>query len=298
MESLHRQVAPTTERQDMSLREIPVFYCESMVANIESFSPSAGKPRDVVHSWQALGIPLNVQEPIRVSLEQFSLAHDPSYVKAVLACEEPNGFGNRSPEVAASLPLTTGAMLSAANAAIENGLVAVAPCSGFHHAGFDYGYGFCTFNGLVVVVEVLRAAAEPKRVGILDCDLHFGDGTVQILKTLGRQDDVPHYTAGEHLLYARQAEDFLKQLPGLMDQFRNCDVLLYQAGADPHIDDPFEGWMTTEQMEKRDLIVFETAKAMGLPIAWNLAGGYQTPLRRVLDIHDNTLKACAQIYLE
>jgi hypothetical protein len=51
-------------------------------------------------------------------------------------------------------------------------------------------------------------------------------------------------------------------------------------------------------MEKRDLIVFETAKAMGLPIAWNLAGGYQTPLRRVLDIHDNTLKACAKIYLE
>jgi acetoin utilization deacetylase AcuC-like enzyme len=73
-------------------------------------------------------------------------------------------------------------------------------------------------------------------------------------------------------------------------------VILYQAGADPHVDDPLGGWLTTEQLAQRDRIVFETARAMQVPIAWNLAGGYQRPLRNVLDIHDNTLRACWQVY--
>ena len=50
-------------------------------------------------------------------------------------------------------------------------------------------------------------------------------------------------------------------------------------------------------MAERDRIVFETAHRIGLPVAWNLAGGYQTPLRRVLDIHDNTLRACARVFM-
>lgn len=36
---------------------------------------------------------------------------------------------------------------------------------------------------------------------------------------------------------------------------------------------------------------------MDIPVVWNLAGGYQTPLRKVLDIHDNTMKACEDTYL-
>jgi len=33
-----------------------------------------------------------------------------------------------------------------------------------------------------------------------------------------------------------------------------------------------------------------------VPIAWNLAGGYQEPLSNVLEIHDNTMLECAAIY--
>lgn len=279
------------------LSELPVFYSDAMVADIDSFSPSAGKPRHVVRSWQSLGIPIQILEPPRISESEFALAHDPGYVNAVLNCEAANGFGNQNPEVASTLPLTSGSLLGAAQDALKNGHVAVAPCSGFHHAGYDYGGGYCTFNGLVVVARILSTAESPKRVGILDCDLHYGDGTDQILTTLNIQDAVPHYSAGSQARRPRQAGAFLNKLPRIMEQFAQCDVLLYQAGADPHIDDPYEGWMTTEQMMERDLIVFQTAKAMELPVAWNLAGGYQTPLRRVLDIHDNTLRACASVYL-
>ena len=72
---------------------------------------------------------------------------------------------------------------------------------------------------------------------------------------------------------------------------------MYQAGADPHVDDPLGGWLTTEQLAERDHIVFESARDLGIPVAWNLAGGYQNPLRKVLDIHDNTLRAAAHVFL-
>jgi hypothetical protein len=87
-----------------AIESIPIFYSEKMVASVTSFSPSAGKPRDVVKSWQRLGIPLKVIAPVPLTAEQFYMAHDRSYVDDILACRISNGFGNHSPEVAASLP--------------------------------------------------------------------------------------------------------------------------------------------------------------------------------------------------
>ncbi|MFZ4534918.1 hypothetical protein [Propionivibrio sp.] len=280
-----------------ALDAIPVFYSDRMAADIASFSPSAGKPREVIHSWRALGIPLRVAAPEPVSLDQFCLAHDRLYVEDILACRSKNGFGNTSPTVAESLPWTSGAMLSAAREAMANGCVAVAPCSGFHHAGYATGGGFCTFNGLMVTAAVLLQEENVTRVGILDCDMHYGDGTNAIRHKLNFNARVLHYTAGEKLHHRSQAKSFLRLLPSIVDSFAGCGVLIYQAGADPHVDDPLGGWLTTEELAERDRLVFDTARRIGLPVAWNLAGGYQTPLRRVLDIHDNTLRACASAFL-
>ncbi|MDD3051408.1 MAG: histone deacetylase, partial [Candidatus Cloacimonetes bacterium] len=69
-----------------------------------------------------------------------------------------------------------------------------------------------------------------------------------------------------------------------------CSILFYQAGADPHVDDPLGGILTTEEMRKRDEIVFGFAKNTGIPIVWNLAGGYQSPVSKVLDLHENTYR--------
>jgi len=93
-----------------------------------------------------------------------------------------------------------------------------------------------------------------------------------------------------------QAELFLASIPALVEAMSDCDVMLYQAGADPHIDDPLGGWLTTAQLRERDRVVFESAKRYGVPIAWNLAGGYQQPLCKVLEIHDNTMLECAAVY--
>jgi len=272
-----------------------ILYTDLMVADSESFSPSAHKPREVVKSWQALDLPLEIIAPDPVTVEQFALAHDRRFVEDVLACRKANGFGNRSAAVAASLPYTSGSMLAAAREAVRNGRVAVAPCSGFHHATYDTVQGFCTFNGLMVTACVLRLEAAVSRVGILDFDQHWGNGTDDILRRLGA-DWIRHYSAGAGWDSPRQATRFLDAIPRLVESMADCDVILYQAGADPHVDDPLGGWLTTGQLRDRDRLVFENAARLSVPIAWNLAGGYQSPLRNVLDIHDNTMRECAAVF--
>ena len=270
------------------LRKMKVFFSEKMVAQSGSISPSAGKPIHVVRSWQALGIPLDVTEPDPVTIDELCLAHDRAFVTGVLEGRIENGFGNTREDVRRSLPYTTGAMLAAARWAIARKSAAAAPCSGFHHAKWNRADGFCTFNGLVVTAMVLRKEGA-RRVGILDFDEHYGDGTDAILRKLGI-DFVVHVTAGAEYGRPEQAEGFLERIETWVESMSACDVILYQAGADPHIDDPFGGWLTTAQLRDRDARVFEAVAARKIPIAWNLAGGYQEPLRKVLDIHDNTAR--------
>jgi len=278
-------------------RNLPVFYDpRQTAARNESISPSAGKPALVVADWISSGFPLDIRSFPPLSPEELSLAHDPDYVRGVLACERPNGFGNTLREVADALPWTTGSMTAAAEYAAVHGGFAASPSSGFHHAEYGSGAGFCTFNGLALAVLILRARGLAKRIGILDIDMHYGNGTVDILKRKGLSDDTPHYTfGGDPFLRMDRGfngERWLARLPRVLESFSGCDMLLYQAGADPHVNDPLGGALTTEQLRERDRVVFRTCAAMGLPVAWNLAGGYQRPIDRVLEIHRNTMSEC------
>jgi acetoin utilization deacetylase AcuC-like enzyme len=274
---------------------IPVFYTSKQVAAISSTSPSAGKPADVVASWGQLGLPIEILEPKAVSIEDFAMTHQRKMVEEVFALARENGFWNRSAAVAQALPWTTGSMLSAARYVLQHGGVAAAPCSGFHHACYDHPAGFCTFNGLMVTALNLKAQGRIARIGILDCDQHFGDGTEELIHHHGASGWISHVTAGKH--YPREAGRFLEMLPGLVRSFAGCDVVLYQAGADPHINDPLGGFLDDDQLAQRDAIVFSESRKLGLPLAWNLAGGYQEPLRLVLDIHDRTMIECVRTYL-
>jgi acetoin utilization deacetylase AcuC-like enzyme len=121
-------------------------YDERMVATTKSFSPSSRKPALVVADWEASGLRLKRHAFNPATRDELGLAHDPAYVDGVLSCEVQNGFHNQDPEVAASLPWTVGAMLSAARLAVKTQMTVCAPVSGFHHAHYDYGTGFCTFN--------------------------------------------------------------------------------------------------------------------------------------------------------
>lgn len=284
-----------------SISELPVFYTPSMVANFDSFSPSAGKPAKVVNSWLALRLPIKIIEPNPVTSNDLKLAHSPDYVDQVLNCKIKNGFGNTLPEVAESLLYTSGSMLSAAREAIRNGKVAVAPCSGFHHAMYAFAFGYCTFNGLVVTAMALKAEGLADKVGILDFDMHYGDGTDELIEYHNAATWIKHYSAASEYRAPYQAKKFIEQIPRLVFELSDCDVILYQAGADPHVNDPLGGFLTTAELKERDKCVFEAANHFNIPIAWNLAGGYQVDknnnIKAVLDIHNNTMMECISVYL-
>ena len=289
------------------MKIIPVFYTDKMAANNQGgFSPSAYKPKQVVESWLDQELPIQIIQPQPVTIEQLCLAHDTLYVNGVLSLRLDNGFGTKSQAMADALHYTSGSMLSAARHVLEHGSVACSPTSGFHHACYQYGGGFCTFNGLMVIALALKQEGKVSRVGILDCDYHFGNGTIDIIQQL-QIDWIKHYTNGG--MYKATSKDdaytFLKQVPKLIADLSDCDIILYQAGVDAHVDDPLGGFLTSDQMRERDLTVFKEAKSWNIPIAWNLAGGYQvelfpsgkTSIRKVLDLHDITMRQCIKTYL-
>ena len=267
-----------------------VFYSQKQQVEEKQSSPSPGKPRLVLEDWLARGLISKAQivSPTPLTPAEISIAHDPKYVHQVLTCQISNGFGSKSEEVAASLPWTTGSMVSAALWAFKTKISTVSLTSGFHHAGYANGSGFCTFNGLVIAAQILRLNGA-KRIGILDLDQHFGNGTEDIKRKLDLKY-LRHWTLGATDINADTAEGFLKDLPKIIKKkFGKCDALLYQAGADCHVEDPLGGRFTTEQLQRRDKIVFETCKQLSIPVAWNLAGGYQDPIGKVLTIHRNTV---------
>lgn len=286
-------------------KPIPVFFTPKMVADSRSASPSAAKPAQVVESWQRQ-FPIEIIEPRPVTVEELMRAHDPDFVHGILSGSCNNGFGNNSPEVAKSLPYTSGAMLSAALHVLEHGGAAAAPCSGFHHAEHAQAMGFCTFNGLMVTALALFKVGA--NVAILDLDMHYGNGTDDIIEHQKIvKSNLYHFTAGAEYNRIAHAEGFLRdKLPEVLKEIEKgvYEVVLFQAGADPHVNDPCTGphggWLTTEQLRQRDAIVFETLHAMKIPVAWNLAGGYQVEedgsIPKVLEIHDNSMRECVRVY--
>jgi acetoin utilization deacetylase AcuC-like enzyme len=297
--------------------QLPIFYNPRMtVPSNNSFSPSAGKPAAVVADWASIPTIADHVEVVSfnpVGEKTIAQAHAPDYVRGVLASEVANGFNNRLPEVAQSLPYTVGSIVAAAKYVLREGRAAsepsaaVSPTSGFHHANHAHGWGFCTFNGLVVAAMELKRLGLANSIVILDYDYHHGDGTDDIIKRLGL-DYIQHFSAGS--VYKSPADAprlldeinmrFVEGLGGKRSQPRPpADVVLYQAGADQHRDDPLGGVLSTAELADRDYQVFRNARLYGIPIVWNLAGGYQLDkagrIEPVLEIHRNTMHECLRV---
>ena len=252
-----------------------VFYRPEQVATSHQPSPSALKPRLVVADWLAdphINAEIYSFEP--ASTKTLYLAHDPAFVRGIFSGRRENGFGNTNTDVALSLPFTNGSMVAAAEHAVLHGEVVCSPTAGFHHAEYATAMGYCTFNGLMVAALALQQAGLVNRVAIIDCDAHYGNGTDHIIEKLGI-DWIHHHTLGKHFYYEEHAANgrFEAWLQKAIANCLDCDLVLYQAGADPHVDDPLGGILTSAQMSWRDRTIFE--QLGHLPLVWNLAGGYQ-----------------------
>ncbi len=274
------------------------FMMEQYVKDNVGFSPSAGKPLLVAKEFlKQFKDHLAWKKFPPLTAAELSVAHNSRYVQGVLDCSIENGFGNTLESVAKSLPYTSGSFFYASASALENHSVTISLSSGFHHACYNHGGGFCTFNGLMIAAILLdsKNLLVKDGVGIIDFDAHYGNGTDDIIKQL-KIDYVKHVGASDIKLKDGSIDepDLLLKL----EPFKGCDILFYQAGADIHIDDPLGGLLTTEQMKQRDRIVFQFARRNNLPLVWNLAGGYQKPVDIVIQLHVNTLEESIAVFEE
>jgi acetoin utilization deacetylase AcuC-like enzyme len=270
-----------------------VFYRQEMVADSGAYSPSPAKPEQVCTDWASRGLKIDVVPFSPLSLDDIALAHDSVWAADVLNCVEENGHGNRRWDVADSLRWTTGSHYAAARAAVWGERVTCSPTSGFHHAGYDFAQGFCTFNGLMISAAKLLGQGLDQglcnRIGIADYDWHYGNGTDDIIDQLELGDSVQQVNASGY----RNAEEFLSNIHSDLDSLGEIDLLMYQAGADMHENDPLGGFASNDQLRRRDRAVFQWCEDHVVPVVWNLAGGYQRDqcgsIDKVLAIHRNTL---------
>jgi acetoin utilization deacetylase AcuC-like enzyme len=80
---------------------------------------------------------------------------------------------------------------------LDNAFCAVRPPG--HHAEKDQAMGFCYFNNVAIAARYLQAEFDIDRVGIIDFDVHHGNGTQHIFE---EDDSVFYYSIHQHPSFA------------------------------------------------------------------------------------------------
>ncbi len=112
-----------------------------------------------------------------------SLVHTKEYINDVKKhCLRESPLTLDTPVCKKSFEIAVYAANAAVKAAEEKAFAVVRPPG--HHAGKDFGGGFCLFNNLAIAVQNLLNNG--KKVFILDFDLHHGNGTQNIF--LGKEN--------------------------------------------------------------------------------------------------------------
>jgi acetoin utilization deacetylase AcuC-like enzyme len=205
---------------------------------------------------------------------------------------------------------SAGATLAACRAALVDGCAANL-AGGTHHAQRECGAGFCVFNDAAIAALAMRAEGRARRVAVIDCDVHQGDGTAAILADTpeaftfsmhgaknfpfrkARSDldiELPDGTGDEAYLAALRA--------GLANLFARFtpDLVIYLAGADPFRDDRFGRLaLTHEGLAARDAMVLDAAFGRAIPVALAMAGGYARDIEDTVAAHAATILTAAHL---
>ena len=209
--------------------------------------------------------------------------------------------------------LAAGGSTLAGRKALEDGFAANLS-GGFHHAYPGHGEGFCMIHDVGVAIRSLQAAGKIRTAMTVDTDVHHGNGTAAIFG-----DDESVFTLSIHqennypmpkppsdedigLDDGTRDEKYLEQLEkGLLRALKKMtpDIIFYVGGADPYREDQLGGLaLTIEGLQKRDRLVFDHARRLGIPVASTLAGGYARRVADTVRIHVNTIIAARDVVLQ
>ena len=158
----------------------------------------------------------------------------------------------------------------AAGGAIQAATIGLTePCFGLirppgHHASSDSCWGFCFFNNMAVAITHLKQSKKIETAYVLDFDLHYGDGNVNIL---GDKDYVT-----VHNVEVNRRDAYLNEVSREME---NChaDIIGISAGFDNHEED-WGSVLKTEDYREMGQKVREAAHRCGGGCFAILEGGY------------------------
>ena len=254
---------------------------------------------------------IEIIAPDPMPLAWVEAVHDPAYVAAVVAArvqperERRIGFPV-TPDVAQRTLAVAGGTYGAAVRALQTGYAANG-AGGSHHALPDGGAGYCVTNDLAIAANRLTAQGAARRVLIVDLDVHQGDGTAVIFA--GRDDVLTFSMHAARNFPVRKARSFrdvelpdgmadaaylavlAAELPALLDRHAP-DLVLFQAGVDPHADDRLGRLALSDAgLAARDGYVVDQCRQRSVPIASTLGGGYGTDAMVVARRHAAGLMA-------
>jgi acetoin utilization deacetylase AcuC-like enzyme len=261
--------------------------------------------------------PGQIQVPELAPAAWLERAHAPAYVEAVLSQTLAAAAVRRiglpiTAEVARRARAANGGTLLTARLALEHGL-ACNTAGGSHHAFADHGSGFCVFNDVAVAARVLLAEGRIERALVVDLDVHQGDGTAAMFRDEPRvftfsmhcRTNFPLHKQVGDLDLALEAglEDdaylalLAEHLPGLLEDVRP-DLVFFNAGVDPHVDDKLGRLALSEAgLWRRERLVLETCLRAGVPVAGVVGGGYAPELEQLARLHAILPRVASELFL-
>jgi acetoin utilization deacetylase AcuC-like enzyme len=254
-----------------------------------------------------------LREPHAATDKEILRAHDADYLRRVVSGELTPAEARRigfpwTPQMVERSRRSAGATIEACRAALEEG-IGVNLAGGPHHAFRDHGEGYCVLNDSAIAALAMQAEGRARRIAILDCDVHQGNGTASILA-----NDPTVFTFSIHgarnFPFRKETSDLDIELPdgtGDADYLEALErgvshalsaaqpeLAIYLAGADPYRDDRLGRLaLSKEGLRARDRMVLDLCRTACLPLAIVMAGGYARNISDTVDIHFSTVEVAA-----
>ena len=251
-----------------------------------------------------------LHEPARATRDDLLRVHSAAYVDGFTRGElEPSAMRRIGLPWSEALVersyRAVGGTMEAAAWALSHG-VAMNLAGGTHHAFPDHGEGFCVFNDVAIAIRALRAAGRARRVAIIDLDVHQGNGTHAVFagddetytfSMHGRKNYPFHKVAGRldvELDDGTGDDEYLERLaralPGVLSA-ASPELVIYLAGSDPHEGDRLGRLrMTFEGLARRDAMVIESCRDVGIPVCVTISGGYGARIEDSVSVHVRTAR--------
>ncbi len=259
---------------------------------------------------------MNSVVPEQATLDELCLAHDPHYVQRFLEGNMSEKEMRRigfpwTPQLVERARRSVGGTIAACRAALQEGASANL-AGGTHHAYAEHGEGYCVFNDSAVAARAMQVEGLARRIAILDCDVHQGNGTAAILAkdpsvftfSIHGEKNFPFHKEQSDLdialpdgtgddPYLARLEVGVRQT---LEQAR-ADLVIYLAGADPYAGDRLGRLALSKKgLLERDTLVMRQCQLRGLPVAVAMAGGYARQVEDTVDIHFQTISTLASLF--